>query len=87
MDPGVATVSSDGLVAGVAAGSTTITAAFGGLDDQTQITVEAYAGSGFLRGEVFDDSLGLPLAGALVTLLSDGSGNLETPICGTTLVW
>ncbi len=36
-------------------------------------------GSGFLRGEIYDDSKGLPLAGATISLLSDGGGALAAP--------
>ena len=78
-DPHVATVSADGLVTAVGSGVTTITATNEHLDATAQVTVAISTGAGFLRGAVFDDSLGLPLAQATVLLLADGGGPLDEP--------
>ena len=49
----------------------------------TQITVAISPGPGFLRGEVYNDSTGLPLPSAMVTLLADGRGPLTPPLVVT----
>jgi Bacterial cadherin-like domain/Bacterial Ig-like domain (group 2) len=78
--PSVATVSADGLVTAHAHGFSTITASNEGLSDETEVTVAISTGQGFLRGEVYNDALGLPLAQSAIALLADGSGPLTPPI-------
>jgi len=78
-DPRVATVTADGLIAAVAPGAAMVTARCEGLAADAQVTVAVASAPGFVRGEVYDDALGLPLAGAAVTLLEDGGGPPATP--------
>jgi hypothetical protein len=78
-DPGVATVSADGVVTAVTNGTVTVTATGEQLSATAQVTVALSGGPGFLRGAAYDDTLGLPLASATVTLLADGSGPLTPP--------
>ena len=78
--PSVATVSPDGLVTAHAHGVSTITASNAGLSDTTRVTVAISAGQGFLRGEVYNDALSLPLVQSAIVLLADGSGPLTPPI-------
>ena len=73
-DESSARVAADGLVTAVASGQVTITAAHDTLETTASVIVSISAGAGFLRGEVYDDSRGLPLPGATVTLVSDGGG-------------
>jgi PKD repeat protein len=80
VDPNVANVSAAGLVAAVASGSTEITASHGEAQASSAITVVISQGQGFLRGAAFDDSRGLPLAGATVMLIGDGGGIVEPPV-------
>src|SRR5262249_17763206 len=47
------------------------------------MTVVISTGSGFLRGEVYDDTLGLPLPGATVAMPFDGGGPLAPPVTTT----
>ena len=44
------------------------------------VAVNISSGVGFLRGEAYDDSKGLPLDHVTVSLLSDGGGTLATPV-------
>ena len=81
---GIVSVSADGLVTAGSHGSSTITAHNDQLSAQAGVTVFATTGTGFLRGAVFDDSKGLPLAGARVGMLSDGGGDLTPPVETTT---
>jgi hypothetical protein len=83
-DSSTARVSADGLVTAVAPGSATLTAANGSFSATAQVKVIIATSKGFLRGEVYDDSKGLPLAGATVTLIADGGGSLATPKSATT---
>jgi RHS repeat-associated protein len=82
-DTAVAMVSADGLVTAVADGTSVITAHHEHLSAEALATVVISSGSGFLRGEVYDDTKGLPLAEVTITLLADGSGPLATPLTAT----
>jgi len=75
-----ATVSPAGEVVAVDTGDATITARLDGVSATAAIAVRLSNGAGFLRGEIFDDRTGLPLAGATVTLLADGGGAVITPV-------
>ncbi len=75
-DPAVATVSSDGLVRASASGDVAISARNEAQSDAAAIRVVVSSGSGFLRGEAFDDTLGLPLGAVTATLVEDGTGRL-----------
>jgi PKD repeat protein len=75
-DPAVATVSADGAVTAVGNGQARIVAANEGRHAEARVTVAFSGGPGFLRGQVFDDTRGLPLTGATATLLADGGGAL-----------
>ncbi len=78
--PGAATVAADGRVTAVAQGSTTITATHDSRSAFTTVVVTISQGTGFVRGEAFDDTKGLPLAGVTATLVSDGGGPLTSPV-------
>ncbi|MCI0441056.1 MAG: Ig-like domain-containing protein, partial [Chloroflexi bacterium] len=79
-DPAVALVSPEGVVTAQSNGAVMIMASNEGLTDEAQIMVAIAGGTGFLRGEAYDDTKGLPLAGAMVTLLEDGGGLLASPL-------
>ncbi len=79
-NPLLASVGVDGLVRAEGAGTATITATNGQATDSTQVEVMITTGAGFLHGEVYDDSLGLPLANASVSLLADGGGARSPPL-------
>ncbi len=76
VEPGaVVSVGPDGVATALAEGSATVTATVSGLSASSQVRVLASSsGVGFVRGEVFDDSRGLPLAEATATLLVSGGG-------------
>jgi hypothetical protein len=76
----VATVAATGIVSAVANGSTTITARHDTRTATATIAVTISTGTGFLRGEAYDDTRGLPLGQVTVTLLSDGGGLVTTPV-------
>lgn len=71
-----------GVVTAAGVGRTTVTARFGGRSAVADIDVVtgSTSGTGFVRGEAFDDRTGLPLAGATVALLADGGGPLAVPV-------
>jgi hypothetical protein len=73
----VAAVGAAGLVTAGSSGETTITARHAGRSATAAVHVAISEGVGFLRGEVFDDTRGQPLAGAVAMLLSDGGGPLN----------
>ena len=82
-DPRV--VALDGSTAtAVANGQVTITATVDTLTATATMSVVIAGGTGVLRGEVYDDSRGLPLAGARVRLLEDGGGAPAAPVEGVT---
>jgi subtilisin family serine protease len=76
---GFARVAADGLVTAVADGQVSITAKHDTLETTASVIVSITTGTGFLRGEVYDDSRGLPLAGATVMLVTDGGGTPGAP--------
>ncbi len=78
-DAAVASVSASGLVTAIAPGASTLTARSGGLSATAQVRVTVTDGSGFLRGEVFDDSRGLQLSTATATLLIGGGTAVVGP--------
>lgn len=80
----VATVGADGVVTAVADGETAIVASHADMTAGANILVSIPGGRGFIRGAAFDDSRGLPLAGATATLIADGGGALEPPVTTTT---
>src|SRR5881396_2294696 len=80
----VVSVSADGLVTAVGGGTGIVTARHEQLTADAQVTILISLGTGFLLGEVYDDTKGLPLAGATATLLADGTGPLPTPRATTT---
>src|SRR6185436_6297531 len=61
-------------------GAVTITARNDNRTATAAVTVSISGGSGFLRGEVFDDTKGLPLGGVIAELVSDGGGVLGQPV-------
>ncbi|HEY2435414.1 MAG TPA: Ig-like domain-containing protein, partial [Vicinamibacterales bacterium] len=75
-DAAIARVAANGLVTAVANGAATIVAHYDTATATAHVAVSVSSGRGFVRGEVYDDSKGLPLAGTVVTLLEDGSGPL-----------
>ncbi len=79
LDTGVANVSAFGVVSAVTPGTTTLTARHRGRSATADITVLAATGTAFLRGEIFDDAKGLPLAGASVAVLPAGGASLAAP--------
>ncbi len=79
LDSAIATVSPGGLVQATAPGEGVLTARNGGLTATSQVRVIVTDGSGFLRGEVYDDGRGLPLGGARATLLIAGGAPLPSP--------
>jgi hypothetical protein len=80
---GLAIVSPDGLVTALAPGAATITAADEGLSVAARVALVPLGGTGFVRGQVLDDTKGLLLDGALAALLSDGGGALAAPPTAT----
>jgi PKD repeat protein len=78
--PAVASVSATGVVTSAAVGSAVVTARVGALAAGADLTVAIDPGTGFVRGEVFDDRTGLPLGGATVTLLVDGGADAPAPV-------
>ena len=76
---GSARVGADGLVTAVANGQISITAKHDTLETTASVIVSIPSGTGFLRGEVYDDSRGLPLAGATIMLVTDGGGTPGAP--------
>jgi PKD repeat protein len=79
-NPDVATIDATGRVVAVKSGDATITARNDVLTATASVHVAISAGTGLLRGAVRDDSKGLPLTGALVTLVADGGGPLIPPV-------
>ncbi len=79
-NPDVATVDATGRVIAVKNGDATITARNDVLTATATVHVAISAGTGLLRGAVRDDSKGLPLTGASVTLVADGGGPLTAPV-------
>lgn len=80
VDPSaVASVSSEGVVTAVAAGSAVVTTRHGVRSTTTPVQVVITSGAGFLRGETFDDTRGVPLAGATATLMIAGGTDLAPP--------
>ncbi len=77
---GVAGVSATGTVTAVANGGSAVTARHDDRSAAASIVVSISGGVGFLRGEAYDDSKGLPLGQVTVSLLSDGGGALATPV-------
>ena len=80
----VASVSAIGMVTSVSGGRATITARLGGLSALSDIDVIVDSGTGFARGEVYDDRTGLPLPGATVTAIVDGGTDALSPTATTT---
>ena len=82
-DPHIASVDASGRVTAAAAGDVIIAAHH----DETSATIAFHValstGTGLLRGQVLDDSKGLPLAGATIALLADGGGSLPMPATTT----
>lgn len=78
-DETAVTVGATGLVTAVAEGEATITANHGGLFATAAVRVVFGTATGFVRGQVLDDSRSRLLAGATITLLEDGTGPLPTP--------
>jgi PKD repeat protein len=70
----VASTDALGVVTAVGPGTATLTARHEGRSATAQIRVALAAGTAFLRGEVFDDRRGIPLAGATATALPSGAG-------------
>ena len=64
----------------VTTGSIAVTARYDTRTAAAGITVSISSGDGFLRGEAYDDSKGLPLGQVVVSLLGDGGGALTPPI-------
>jgi PKD repeat protein len=79
VDGAIASVSASGLVTALAPGLTTLTGRFGGLTATAEIRVLLTESTSFLRGEVFDDTRGQPLAGATATVLAAGGVVLTAP--------
>src|SRR5262249_33362462 len=87
-DPGASFQSSDAAVATIAGarataaagGGATIVGRLDALSASALVRVAISSGSGFLRGEAFDDSRGLPLGGVTATLVADGGGPLAAPV-------
>ena len=75
----VAAAGAAGLITAGSSGETTITAQHAGRSATAVVRVVLSEGAGFLRGEVFDDTRGQPLGGAIALLLSDGGGPLNPP--------
>ena len=73
-------MSASGAVTAVANGGITVTARHDDRSATANVVVAISGGVGFLRGEAYDDSKGLPLAHATATLVSDGSGPLTPPV-------
>ena len=82
-DPHVASVDASGRVTAVAVGDVIITAHHDEASATIAFHVAISTGTGLLRGQVLDDSRGLPLAGATVALLADGGGSLPVPATTT----
>ena len=78
-DTAVATSSGVGVLTAIAPGVTLLTARYGGLFATAQVRVVLTETSGFIRGEVYDDTRGLPLAQTTATLLAGGGSALTTP--------
>ena len=78
-DGAIASISGLGVVTALAPGAATITVRNGGLSATAQVRVIVTDGSGFLRGEAFDDSRGLPLLGVTATLLIAGGNAVVAP--------
>ncbi len=79
-NPAIAAVAASGVVTAVTTGAIAVTARYDTRTAAAGITVSISSGNGFLRGEAYDDSKGLPLGQVGVTLLSDGGGVLTPPI-------
>ncbi|RLJ18333.1 hypothetical protein DJ031_11780 [bacterium endosymbiont of Escarpia laminata] len=77
---GVVSVDEDGRLTPQTNGSAIVTAVNEGRAVDSTVSVDISSGSGFLRGEVFDDSQGLPLPGARVSLVEDGRGLVVPPL-------
>ncbi|MGE5243269.1 MAG: Ig-like domain-containing protein [Betaproteobacteria bacterium] len=82
-NPAVATVDATGHVTATGPGDAAVTARTDTLTASAAVHVFVSTGVGFLRGVAFDDSKGLPLAGASVTLVADGGGPLAPPTTTT----
>ncbi len=78
-DAAIASINATGLLTALAPGAATITGRSFGLSATAQVRVILTEGTGFLRGEVFDDSRGVPLGNATATLLMSGGVALATP--------
>ena len=78
-DTAVATTSGIGVLTAVAPGATLLTARYGGLSTTAQVRVVVTEASGFIRGEVYDDTRGLPLPQTTATVLMGGGAALATP--------
>ena len=78
-DTAVATSSLVGVLTAIAPGATLLTARYGGLSATAQVRVILTEASGFIRGEVYDDTQSLPLAQTTATLLTGGGSALTTP--------
>lgn len=78
-EPTIASISINGLVTALAPGAATATALYGGLSATSQVRVIVTDGSGFVRGEVFDDSRGVPLSNATATVLIGGGAPVVAP--------
>ncbi len=77
---GVVSVDEEGRLTPQTNGSAIVTAVNEGRAVDSSVSVDISSGSGFLRGEVFDDSQGLPLPGARVSLVEDGRGLVVPPL-------
>lgn len=73
---GIVSVDPSGLVTPRANGMAMVTASNAGVSAEVAAIVDVSAGNGFLLGEAYDDTLGLPLGGVTATLLADGGGPL-----------
>ena len=78
-DTAVATSSGVGVLTAIAPGATLLTARYGGLSATAQVRVLLTEASGFIRGEVYDDTRSLPLAQTTATLLTGGGSALTAP--------
>ena len=83
-DATVVSVTADGLASAKQAGAVVVTVLNELLSAQAQFSVSISTGTGFVRGVVFNDAKGLPLAGATATLVADGGGPMASPVTVTT---
>ncbi|RRS34683.1 MAG: hypothetical protein OI74_04570 [Gammaproteobacteria bacterium (ex Lamellibrachia satsuma)] len=77
---GIVLVDEDGRLTPHINGSAIVTAVNEDRAVDSTVSVDISSGSGFLRGEVFDDSKGLPFPEARVSLVEDGRGLVVPPL-------